>query len=131
MGLFGFINVRHPRRWIGTKIHVKRGKLGGEIGVSQEVFNYLLERANLERSEAAKISPKQKEIIALAYRNNPDRAVASETWQAMGHDVRLFGFRHFRHTAQLYRGGLSCWISSAATLRLAVAIAISALFSVR
>jgi hypothetical protein len=95
MGLFGFINVRHPRRWIGTKIHVKRGQLRGEIGVSQEVFNYLIERANLERLKATKLSPKQKEIIALAYRNNPDRAVASETWQAMGHDVRLFGDEAF------------------------------------
>jgi hypothetical protein len=95
MGLFGFINVRHPRRWIGTKIHVKRGRLGGEIGVSQEVFNYLVERANVERLEAEKISPRQKEIIALAYRNNPDRAVASETWQAMDHDVRLFGDEAF------------------------------------
>ena len=69
--------------------------MGREIGVSQEVFNYLIERANLERLEAVKISPKQKEIIALAYRNNPDRAVASETWQAMGHGVRLFGDEAF------------------------------------
>jgi hypothetical protein len=42
---------------------------------------------------------------------------------------RIFGEASFGCLSQ--RCGLSCWISSAASLRLAVASAISALFSVR
>jgi hypothetical protein len=96
MALFGFISIKNPRRWIGTKIHVKRGQLRGDIEIPSQTLDYLIERALKESEEYQQISVTQKEKIAATYRRrNPDRIAASETFQAMDHDVRLFGKRAF------------------------------------
>jgi hypothetical protein len=96
MALFGFISIQHPRRWIGTKIHIKCGQLRGDIELPSQILDYLIERALKEREAYQQVSVKQKEKIAATYsRRNPDRITASETFQAMDHDVRLFGKRAF------------------------------------
>lgn len=89
--LLGFIGVDHPRHWVGTKIHVKRGVIGGSIKVPVQFLDYMKDRAITELHEQDRISKKQDEVINRAYRKDPDRGVMSETFQVLDHDVRLFG----------------------------------------
>jgi hypothetical protein len=91
MSLFGFIEIKKPRRWSGTKIHVRDGYIGGNIVVPSELFDYLVERATIERNKMQNLSPKQKELIADTLRRNSERAAASETYKAIKDDLRLFG----------------------------------------
>jgi hypothetical protein len=91
MFLFGFINVTKPRYWEGTKIHVKEGYVGGNIRIPRQVFDYLIECARKHETEYREISPRQKKIISDTLRRNTGRASASETYQTLDCDVRLFG----------------------------------------
>lgn len=98
MALFGFIGIAYPRRWKGTKIHLREGYVGGDISVPSQLLEYLTECARKAHEQYSSISPRQKEVIAEALRRNPDRAAASETFEAMDHDVRLFGETAFLET---------------------------------
>ncbi len=89
--LLGFIGINHPRHWVGTKIHVKRGVIGGSLKVPVQFLDYMKERAIVELHEKDRISKKQAEVIDRTYRKDPDRAVMSETFRALDHDVRRFG----------------------------------------
>jgi hypothetical protein len=89
--LLGFIGIEHPRYWIGTKIHVKEGVIGGSIKVPIQFLDYMKERANAVLNVQQRISEKQLEAISTTYRKDPDRAVASETFLALDQDVRMFG----------------------------------------
>ena len=91
IALFGFIGIAYPRRWKGTKIHVREGYVGGDISVPSQLLEYLAECARKAHEQYSSISPRQQEVIAEALRRNPDRAAASETFEAMDHDIRLFG----------------------------------------
>ena len=91
MALFGFIEITYLRRWKGTKVHVREGHVGGNISVPSQVLEYLADCARKVGEQYSSISPRQKEIIADTLRRDPDRAAASETFEAMDHDVRLFG----------------------------------------
>jgi hypothetical protein len=89
--LLGFIGIKHPQHWLGTKIHVRRGVIGGSIRLPVQFLDYMRERALTELHEQDRISKKQYEVISRTYRKDRDRAVKSETFQALDHDVRLFG----------------------------------------
>ncbi len=89
--LLGFIGIEDPRHWVGTKIHVGRGVIGGSINVPDLLLDYMKERATAELHEQNKISKKQKEVIKKTYKKDPDRAVMSETLKALDHDVLMFG----------------------------------------
>ncbi len=89
--LLGFIGMKYPRQWVGTKIHVREGIIGGSITVPIQFLDYMKERATKELNEQEKLSERQLEVIEAAYRKNSDRAVASETLLALDQDVRLFG----------------------------------------
>lgn len=89
--LLGFIGIEYPRHWIGTRIHVGRGVIGGSIKVPVQFLDYMKERAIAELHEKNRISKKQDEVIDRTYRKDPDRAVMSKTFQALDYDVRLFG----------------------------------------
>lgn len=89
--LLGFIGIEHPRHWVGTKIHVKRGVIGGSIKVPVQFLDYMKEQANVELNERNKLSKKQEEVINRTYKKDSNRAVKSETIEALEHDVRLFG----------------------------------------
>lgn len=95
MALFGFIGMKHLGRWKGTKIHVNHGHIGGDIAVPSQLLDYLKERARVVQQEYDGISPKQKEIIAETLKRDPGRTAASETFEALDHDVRLFGQEAF------------------------------------
>jgi hypothetical protein len=89
--LLGFIGVEHPHQWVGTKIHVKRGTVGGSIKVPIEFLNFTKEQARSWGDLNASISKKQKDVIKRSYDKNQDRAVKSETFDALERDVRFFG----------------------------------------
>jgi hypothetical protein len=89
--LLGFIGIENPRHWIGTKIHVSRGVIGGSINIPDQFLGYMKERATAELHEQDRISKKQKKVIKKTYRKDPDRAVMSETFKALDHDVLMFG----------------------------------------
>lgn len=89
--LLGFLGIDYPRQWVGTKIHVNEGMVGGDITVPVQFLNYLKERARIELNQHDRLSKEQKDKIDKTYRRNIDRAVISETVQALDHDVRLFG----------------------------------------
>jgi hypothetical protein len=88
--LLGFIGIRHPGRWIGTKIHVRHGTVGGNIRVPIEFLSFMKEQA-ARSSFNGGISDKQKDIIGKSYDKNHDRAVSSEAFHALARDVCLFG----------------------------------------
>lgn len=89
--LLGFIGIGHPRHWVGTKVHVKEGVIGGNVTVPVQFLEYMKERATLELSEPEKLSARQLEVIDKTYRKDPERAANSETLWALDHDVRAFG----------------------------------------
>jgi hypothetical protein len=89
--LLGFIGIDHPRHWVGTKIHVKEGVIGGNITVPIQFLEYMKERATAELNEQERLTTRQLEVIDNTYRKDPDRAASSETLLALDHDVRAFG----------------------------------------
>lgn len=89
--LLGFIGIEHPRQWIGTKIHVNRGTVGGSIKVPIEYLNFMKEQAHAWGDLNASITKKQKDVIKRSYDKNQDRAVKSEVFDAFDRDVRFFG----------------------------------------
>jgi hypothetical protein len=95
--IIGFIEMPHPQQWEGTKVGRKHGKIKPRHYVLPFQFGeYLKNRArNLEKLNDA-ISEKQKKKIENTYRENIDRAVNSESFEAMHHDVTLFGDRAFK-----------------------------------
>lgn len=89
--LLGFIGVKHPRQWAGTKIHVKRGVIGGNVLLPLQFLNYMKERATVELRLNETISIKQQDLIERSYVKKRDRAVMSDTLQSLSLDVRMFG----------------------------------------
>ena len=89
--LLGFIGINYPRQWVGTKIHVKRGIIGGNIKLPVQFLDYMKDRAITELHQQDRISKNQNEAINRTYRKDPGRGVMSETFQSLDHDVRLFG----------------------------------------
>jgi len=91
MILLGLIHYENPKQWQGTKIHVKRGIIGGNVTVPDQFSEYLNERAGVMRKYNEKISRKQRDRIHESYMKNMDRVAESETFEAIDADVSLFG----------------------------------------
>ena len=89
--LLGFIGIKYPKHWVGTKIHVKEGVIGGNIKVPIQFLDYMKGRALAELREKQRISVQQAEAIDRTYRKDPDRLIMSETFLALDQDVRMFG----------------------------------------
>ena len=91
--LFGLIAKPAPQQWKGTKLHINRGIIGGKQHylLPSHFGPYFKSRAGKIRDLQRKLSPRQLEIIEASYASKPERAAASETFQAFDADVRLFG----------------------------------------
>ena len=90
--LFGFVDVKHPRRWKGTKLHVRDGRFGqGDIELPSDAGHFIVERARVLAHKTAQLSERQHQRIRKSYECDLDRAAQSETFRAMHHDVRMFG----------------------------------------
>ncbi|MFZ5763407.1 MAG: hypothetical protein ACOY8P_10835 [Thermodesulfobacteriota bacterium] len=94
--LIGFIEISHPQRWKGTKLHVKKGVLGSKhYSLPAEFGEYFLSKARRLAEINKSMSGKQKQKIEDTYRKNINRAISSETLKAIDYDVKLFGKKAF------------------------------------
>lgn len=96
--LVGFIEMPHPRRWKGTKLHVSGGTLGNtHYSVPDDLWVAIRDRARGLMEREASISDRQRDHMDKALRRDMDRFVQSETFHAADEDVRLFGHKTFAH----------------------------------
>jgi hypothetical protein len=94
--LIGFISIRHPKEWEGTKVHVRQGLLGrSQYSLPKYLLEYMTERAQRMREIQESISDKQQKKIVKSFEKNMDRLPESETFKAMHADVTLFGNEAF------------------------------------
>ena len=97
--LFGFVAIKHPRRWKGTKLHVRHGQFGQcDIELPSDIGDFIFDRARLAAEKNSQVSQRQLAKIRKSYEQDPDRAVQSETVLAMHHDVSMFGRSAFEAT---------------------------------
>ena len=97
--LFGFIAFKHPRRWNGTKLHVRHGLFGQrDIELPSDIGDFIFGRARLAAEKYSQISEQQLAKIRKSYERDPDRAAQSESLRAMHHDVSMFGRSAFDAT---------------------------------
>ena len=97
--LFGFITMKYPRRWKGTKLHVQNGRFGQhDIELPSDVRDFIFQRARLMAESYSQISSPQHSKIRQSYAQQLDRAAQSETLRAMHHDVLMFGKDAFEAT---------------------------------
>lgn len=90
--LVGFIEMPHPERWKGTKIHVSKGSLGvRKYSLPSKFGEYFFNRARESLELQASISAKQKLKIEESYREDQDRGINAESFKALDDDVNLFG----------------------------------------
>ena len=90
--VLGFIDVRRPRQWLGTKIRLRGGTVGiGNCTVPIQLRDYLTDKAKRYASLASSISGTQRAKIDDAAWKNLDRVARSGTFDAMRSDVELSG----------------------------------------
>ncbi|WP_130425558.1 hypothetical protein [Edaphobacter modestus] len=88
--LFGMIEF--VERWQGTKITANGGTVGPrQYELPRGIFDYWMERAKHHSQSYRKISAAQQEKLVADIRFNPERFLNSGTFEAMEHDVRMFG----------------------------------------
>ena len=90
--LFGFVDVKYPRRWKGTRLHVRHGRFGQcDIELPSDAGDFIFERARLVARSFSRLSDRQHERIRKSYERDLDHAAQSETFRAMHHDILMFG----------------------------------------
>ncbi len=92
--LIGFLRMPEPTLWKGTKIHVKKGFIGGggnRYELPEVVLRHIQECARNSGQMTSRMSERQRERIAEAWLENPDRVAQSKTVEAMLQDRRMFG----------------------------------------
>lgn len=91
VSLLGFIGIKYPRQWVGTKLHVKEGVVGGDISLPSQFMDYLIELAKTVPELQKKLSERQIDVIKRTIDGNQDRASTSETYRMMAADIDMFG----------------------------------------
>ncbi len=105
--LFGFITMKNPRHWKGTKLHVQRGRFGQpDIELPSTVWDLISERARLTAEKYSQISERQQTKILESYQQDPDRVSQSDTLRAMHQDVWMFGKSAFEATQPTIQDGV-------------------------
>jgi hypothetical protein len=90
--IFGFIELKHPKQWKGTKISERSGWFGpGDYTVPHQLADYLSERAVRAKRAMDTISSAQQHKIADTARANIDQFANSGLFRAMKWDVEMFG----------------------------------------
>ncbi len=87
----GFIQPPPPGSWIGTKVALGEGQVGGHMGMSRDFLDYFIERAKRVRQAVAGRSARQNAKIKISIAENMGRAAASGTFRALEADVKRFG----------------------------------------
>jgi hypothetical protein len=88
---FGFIQPPPPGSWIGTRVALGDGQVGGRMGMPTQILDYFIERAESVRQANRRRSPRQNEKIRDSIARDMGRAAASGTFQALDADVMRFG----------------------------------------
>jgi hypothetical protein len=90
--VIGFIQTNAKERWIGTKLRVRKGEIGGKNYVlPSQLLKYLCGRAQRLAELEAKISPSQRQKIDAEYDKQMERALSSECLSISLHDYEMFG----------------------------------------
>jgi hypothetical protein len=87
----GFIQPPPPDRWIGTRVALGDGQVGGRMTMPVQFLDYFIERAERVRGSQRRRSARQREKVRQAFRSNLDRFATSETFRAVQADVDSFG----------------------------------------
>jgi len=87
----GFVHPPPPDRWVGTRVALNEGTVGGKMALPVQFLDYLIERAEKVRMLRRRQSTHQREKVRQDFLANVDRAAASETFRAIDADVRMFG----------------------------------------
>lgn len=99
--IIGFIRVEAPRRWKGTKLHVRSGFIGGDCEVPQLLFTYWNDKANQTAAALASLSEKQQKKLDEMFANaDLDALAESEVLRAMHADVQFSGDLAFSSTGR-------------------------------
>lgn len=95
--ILGWVKVQKPFQWKGTRLRVRKGQLlPGKTVLPGNVLQQLFDRAKRHQDALANISDTQEKKIDDAWRQDLDRAAESGSYEAMRHDVRLFGRSAFK-----------------------------------
>lgn len=95
--IVGFIEEPDPRQWKGTKVHVNKGIVKPQqYTIPGQFEKYLQGKASRMTKSHSQISKKQRKKIDETLMKDPDRVANSESFNAMSHDVKLFGDAAFR-----------------------------------
>lgn len=90
--LIGFIQMPKPKQWKGTKLHVRRGKIGSKkYVVPENLAEYISSKANRAAAALASLSPRQQRKIDEIFREKAGQLPNSQVLRAMTQDVALFG----------------------------------------
>ncbi len=87
----GFIQPPPPDTWIGTRVALGDGQVGGKMGTPVAFFDYFIERARRLHQSQRLRSARQQEKISQGLLADPERTAASETFRATAADVEWFG----------------------------------------
>ena len=97
--LFGLIHEDHPNLWKNTKLLVNRGLIatGNETYVLPSgLDSYLSDRADSASNISSSLSPNQKNKVKQYAKDNKDKMVNSEIFNAIQQDFKLFGDAAFK-----------------------------------
>ena len=90
--LVGFVHIKRPREWQGTKIHVRHGTLGAQNYVLPKEFGeYVMDQAQRLKELQESISEAQNKKIEESFGKVIDKLPLSGSFKAMHADVQLFG----------------------------------------
>jgi len=95
--ILGFVDVSDRRKWVGGKLNVKRGAVGGAIGYEwpSGFFDYINESANAAGAALGSMSDRQTAKLTEVLMENIDSVAKSEVFRAMRKDVEFSGRRAF------------------------------------
>jgi hypothetical protein len=102
--VFGFVRVNEPRRWKGTKLHLRSGTIGGRgrTEIPETILDHWNDKADALAAAFASMSPTQTEKLDEMFRTTPlDVLAATEAFRATRADVALSGKRAFSATGRL------------------------------
>lgn len=107
MGKFfvlGFVDVTHPKQWVGTKVHVRDGLVGEQnYELPRQFLDYINNEAKQYAVVQNKMSDGQRNKIDATMWKDIDRVARSGSFVAMKHDVDSFG----RDAFSIHRQGAS------------------------
>lgn len=94
--IFGIIQ-EGPNRWVGTKVHVKRGLLQpGDFTIPAGILDLIRQKAELAKNALDDLTSTQRDKIEDHLRRNMDAFSRSDLFKSIDADVRMFGPKALR-----------------------------------